>query len=193
MIIYSIYKVVNLINGKVYIGFDSNWPSRQWAHFYNHRAASCPNWPFYNALRKYGWENFHWEIIYQSKDGDHCKNVMENYFIQEHNSFINFSDSNGYNSTLGGEGTFGKFQSEKNKLDQSKRRSSKNQNSRWYNNGKENKFIDVFPGEGWKLGRLYQKPTTHGRKWYNNGEQQLLTNNPPEGWIRGMLPKRHAL
>jgi len=29
MIIYTIYKCVNTINGKVYIGFDSQWPNRQ--------------------------------------------------------------------------------------------------------------------------------------------------------------------
>lgn len=192
MSIYSIYKVVNKLNGKVYIGFDSNWPKRKFSHYYNHRSVICPNWPFYNALKKYGWENFEWELIYQSKDGIHCKNIMENYFIYEYHSFIHFKQSNGYNSTLGGEGTFGKLQTEKNKQEQSKRRSAKNNKSRWYNNGIKNKFTDLNPGEGWNLGRLNQKPTTKGCKWFNNGKEQLLTETQPKGWIKGMLPKNHT-
>lgn len=101
MIIYSIYKVVNTSNGKVYIGFDSKWPRRRNSHKYHTKDR---NQHFYNALRKYGWENFEWEVIYQSKDGEHCLNVMEPFFIQEYNTF-----EQGYNSTLGGEGTLGRI------------------------------------------------------------------------------------
>ena len=34
---------------------------------------------------------------------------MENYFIVENNSYIKSKNSNGYNMTLGGEGTFGYY------------------------------------------------------------------------------------
>jgi hypothetical protein len=51
---------------------------------------------------KYGWHNFQWEVIYQSYDYEHCLKTMENYFINEYNSFVA-----GYNSTLGGKGTLG--------------------------------------------------------------------------------------
>ena len=189
MIIYTIYKCVNTINGKVYIGFDSDWPSRKQQHYYVHRSKICPDFPFYNALHKYGWENFEWIVLYQSKDGIHCLNEMENYFICENNSFVHFLNSNGYNSNLGGEGTFGKKQSEINKKKQSERRSEYNKSSRWYNNGKQNSLSINHPGFGWSLGRLNQKPTTKGNKWYNDGKNQLLTKNPPVGWLLGMLPR----
>ena len=106
MIIYSIYKATNKINGKVYIGFDSNWPNRQTDHKHNYKTK---RFKFYNAIKKYGWDNFEWEIIYQSKDGEYCLNHMESYFIEQYDSF-----KNGYNSTIGGEGTLGwaKFISE---------------------------------------------------------------------------------
>ena len=99
MIIYTIYKSVNRINGKVYIGFDSKWPKRKREHKSSSKKIKNK---FYNAIRKYGWDSFTWEIIYQSKDGNHTLNVMENYFINEYDVF-----KNGYNSTLGGDGCLG--------------------------------------------------------------------------------------
>jgi group I intron endonuclease len=107
MIIYTIYKSVNTINGKVYIGFDSKWPNRKTIH---KSASQKQNYKFYRAIRKYGWDKFEWSVIYQSKDKDHTLKVMENFFINEYNSF-----HNGYNSTLGGEGTFGHILSEESK------------------------------------------------------------------------------
>lgn len=107
MSIYTIYKSVNTKNGKVYIGFDSNWPNRS----NNHKSASKKqDSKFYRAIRKYGWDNFEWSIIYQSKDKQHTLKEMESHFINEYDSF-----HNGYNSTLGGDGTFGHIVSDKTK------------------------------------------------------------------------------
>jgi len=104
--IYSIYKATNIINGKSYIGFDSNWPSRKEQHKKDSKNTK-KDYCFYNAIRKYGWENFQFELIYQSKDSNHCKDVMEKYFIEEYRTYTRFEDCNGYNMTLGGEGTLG--------------------------------------------------------------------------------------
>lgn len=104
MNIYTIYKATNKINGKVYIGFDSNWPLRKQKHKNKFQKL---NLVFYDAIKKYGWDNFQWDIIYQSLDGEHTLNVMENYFIKEYRSFTGFEDSHGYNMTLGGEGVLG--------------------------------------------------------------------------------------
>ena len=104
MIIYTIYKSVNTKTGKVYIGFDSQWPNRVKIH---KSASKKQDYKFYRAVRKYGWDNFEWSIIYQSKDKQHTLKEMETYFINEYDSF-----HNGYNSTLGGEGTFGLILSE---------------------------------------------------------------------------------
>lgn len=182
MIIYSIYKSVNRLNGKVYIGIDKNWPSRRYAH--KSKAKLDCGFYFHKAIRKYGWDNFEWHVIYQTKDNMHVKN-MEIFFIKECNSFVR-----GYNQTIGGEGTLGKKQSEKNKKEQSIRRSTSNKNSKWYNNGKENTLSENHPGESWILGRINQKPTTLGSRWYNNGEKQLLTKSPPTDWKLGMLSKK---
>ena len=115
MNIYSIYKVTNLINNKVYIGFDSNWPNRQNQHKLNYTKL---HFKFYNAIKKYGWDNFVWEIIYQSRDGDYTLKTMESFFIEQHNSF-----EHGYNSTKGGDGVLGHIHSNttKEKIGLSKR------------------------------------------------------------------------
>jgi len=114
MTIYSIYKATNIINGKSYIGFDSNWPSRKEQHKKDSKNTK-KDYCFYNAIRKYGWQNFQFELIYQSKEWHHCKNVMENYFIEEYRTYIRFEDCKGYNMTLGGEGTLGYRHTPENK------------------------------------------------------------------------------
>lgn len=116
MNIYAIYKVTNIITGKVYIGFTYRWNKRKQEH---KRDSKNKNTKLYKSIRKHGWNNFTWQIIYQSLDFEHCKNFMETYFITEHDSF-----KNGYNETMGGEGTIGftyvASKSQKEKIRQSK-------------------------------------------------------------------------
>ena len=95
----TIYEVTCLNTGKIYIGFTTNFDIRK----YNHKQSYFKkDNKFYRAIRKHGWDNFNWKIIYQSLDVNHCLKTMESYFIQEYNSY-----KNGYNETLGGEGTIG--------------------------------------------------------------------------------------
>ena len=98
---YTIYKATNRINGKSYIGFDSNWPARYKNHeqFYKYEKY---NTTFYNAIRKHGWDNFEWSIVYQSEDKEHTLNVMEEHYIRHFNTHVD--EGHGYNMTYGGEG-----------------------------------------------------------------------------------------
>jgi group I intron endonuclease len=93
-----VYKATNLINGKSYIGYTKNFIKRKSVHKKNALQKNI-NFIFYQAIRKYGWDNFKWEIIYESWDAKHCLTVMEPFFIQEYNTF----GENGYNMTKGGE------------------------------------------------------------------------------------------
>lgn len=101
MQIFSIYKATNKINGKSYIGHDSNWPNRYNHH--KHKSKKSGKYHFQRALYKHGFENFDWEVICQSLDGEYLLNVMEPYFIEQYDTF-----NNGYNMTKGGEGLLGK-------------------------------------------------------------------------------------
>lgn len=111
MNIYTIYKATNKITGKCYIGFDSNYPERVSEHLKGafNKNNTAYSTIFYKSIRKHGKENFDWEIQYQSREKHYTLNVMENHFINEYRSYIKFNDCNGYNMTLGGEGTFGKI------------------------------------------------------------------------------------
>lgn len=93
--IYSIYSAYCVVTKQHYIGFDSKWPKRQQDH--KRESQKNNNIKFYNAIKKYGWHNFVWEVIYQSTDGEHCLNVMEEFFINEYDSI-----KNGYNIVPGG-------------------------------------------------------------------------------------------
>jgi group I intron endonuclease len=98
-IIYSIYKITNLVNNKLYIGYTKNIKYR----FGKHKEDSKKkDFILYRAIRKHGWENFKHEIIYQSYSLSHIKE-MEKHFIQEYNTYIGNKKSNGYNMTLGGD------------------------------------------------------------------------------------------
>jgi group I intron endonuclease len=97
MIIYSIYKVVNKVNGKVYIGFTNNFNRRKACHL--HLSGYSFNL-IHKAIKKYGKDSFEWEIIYQSKDKKHTLKTMESYFIEMYNSM----SPTGYNICPGGGG-----------------------------------------------------------------------------------------
>ncbi len=102
--IYSIYKATNIINNKNYIGFTSNITTRKILHkheTYNPKLSGYTSY-FHNAIRKYSWDNFVWEILYQSLDREHTLKTMENYFINLYDTF-----NNGYNMSVGGEGPLG--------------------------------------------------------------------------------------
>ena len=101
MTIYSIYKATNTITGKCYIGFDSHWPKRKYAHNSYSFIPGTTQYDtvFHRAVRKYGKDSFTWEVIYQSSDQEYCLHIMEPFFIKEFNSFGN----RGYNMTVGGD------------------------------------------------------------------------------------------
>lgn len=117
-----IYRAINTANGKSYIGFTTRWPSRKLEHLsYSKNDVYGSDCVFYNALRKYGEDNFIWEIVYLSFDIQHTLNVMEEYFIRK---FKSYRDYLGYNMTYGGQGPVGCIRSldTRNKMSISRRK-----------------------------------------------------------------------
>jgi len=78
-----IYEFVNNINQKVYVGQTVNFKKRIRDHRFNYNKG-IKNTLFYNALRKYGWENFSINIIEDCSD--ELLNEKEIYWIEEKKS-----------------------------------------------------------------------------------------------------------
>jgi group I intron endonuclease len=93
-----IYKATNLINGKVYIGQTiQTLKKRRWKHLSASRNKKF-TWHFYKSIRKYGENNFKWEIIDRANNIDDL-NKKEEYWIKYYNSI---DEDYGYNKTYGG-------------------------------------------------------------------------------------------
>ena len=93
---YCIYKHTNKINGKVYIGQTChNNLNRRWRNGEGYKHNSL----FYNAIKKYGWNNFEHEILENNLSLEQA-NVLEVEFIKEYKSNNSLY---GYNITSGGQ------------------------------------------------------------------------------------------
>lgn len=106
---FIIYKVTNLINNKIYVGYTTKTIEWRWAE--HCRVAFNKNSQDYNelfkkAIRKYGKENFKIEEIERCSSIEELKQ-REIFWIDKLNSYA-FKEGNwGYNSTLGGDGVHG--------------------------------------------------------------------------------------
>lgn len=97
-----IYKVTNKVNGKIYVGLTTDSLENRLKSHINDAMATKKNRPFYNAIRKYGQENFFIEQI-EEVDNDLLLE-REKLWIKEMHSYIGDERSCGYNATKGGEG-----------------------------------------------------------------------------------------
>jgi group I intron endonuclease len=183
MNIYSIYKVINLINGKVYIGFTKNLEARIKAHKKSITKPEIYKSSFHRAIRKYGWDNFTWHTIYQSKDLTHTLNFAENYFIKEYNSF-----ENGYNMTTGGDGRPGLKHNEETKYIIGSRTRGKKLPEK-HKNEISKSHIGIKPS---LETRLQMSLDRKGAVWYNDGVKNIRSKiHPGKKWIRGKCKVNH--
>lgn len=101
--------------GKKYIGQTLFETKRKAYHLCKSKDG---NTKFYRAVRKYGWDNFIYGII--DEFNKQILDEMEIFYIKNYNSF-----RNGYNSTLGGDGTNSRVLTEEEK-EKSKNRMTHN-------------------------------------------------------------------
>ena len=93
-----IYKITNQINGKIYVGKTLTSIEARWKeHIRDAKKVELSHRPLYNAIRKYGVENF---IIEQLEEcSAESVNERECFWIESLNSY-----KHGYNATRGGDG-----------------------------------------------------------------------------------------
>lgn len=95
-----IYLITNIINGKQYVGkTEKNDIQERWKeHCRDYKKERCEKRPLYNAMKKYGIENFLIQLI----ENVSCEDDLEEkeiYWIKQYNTYYN-----GYNATKGGDG-----------------------------------------------------------------------------------------
>ena len=91
-----IYQIINDVNGKIYIGKTERTIQERWGeHCRDYLKHDYEKRPLYLAMKKYGLEHFHIELIEETSQPEE----RECFWIEQKGSF-----KNGYNATLGGDG-----------------------------------------------------------------------------------------
>ena len=94
-----IYKIINDINNKVYIGKTTETIQKRWKeHLNDYNKSRYEKRPLYNAMNKYGIEHFHIEEIEYVENIEKLEE-RETYWIAYYDSY-----HSGYNATIGGDG-----------------------------------------------------------------------------------------
>ena len=168
----GIYKITNLINSKKYIGKSVNLKRR----LKQHKTGKYSNNHLQNAIKKYGIENFTFQII------EFCSvenlSIRERYWIYYYNSNLN-----GYNNTDGGENAPGWHFTEqaKNKMKVPKSEEFKvnltkqlegNTNSVEYWNDEENRAKQSTKTRQRWNDEDYRNSHMNGQKNYKNSKKK---------------------
>lgn len=93
---YLVYRHMNKLNNKVYIGITSRKPNERWG---NNGSNYITSPHFYSSICKYGWDNFEHDILYTDLTKDEaCEKEIEliAYYKADNPKF-------GYNMTSGGD------------------------------------------------------------------------------------------
>ena len=116
---YTVYMHKNKINNKVYIGITRRKPHQRWGNGSGYKQNSY----FYNAIKKYGWDNFEHIILFENLHPDDAYKKEQELialFKSNHKEY-------GYNRSIGGEfGSLGVVVSEETKEKIRKARTGKN-------------------------------------------------------------------
>ena len=99
---YTVYMHVNKTNGKTYVGLTCQEPETRWGSNglgYKNYYYSTQNY-FYNAIKKYGWNNFDHIILFENKNKEEAEQLEILYIkvLMSNNKTYGYNISNGGNS-----------------------------------------------------------------------------------------------
>ena len=115
---WVVYAHKNKINKKIYIGITGQKPERRWRNGQGYKTSTY----FYNAIQKYGWNNFE-HIILQFNLTQQEAEEKEKYYIQKYNTL---NDTYGYNIKKGGKLNQGLSKQGRKKISQSSKKNWQN-------------------------------------------------------------------
>ncbi|MDE3838665.1 hypothetical protein C0966_04580 [Bacillus methanolicus] len=187
---YRIYKITNLVNGKMYIGLTKQSLEER---FSQHCCSKNYNSAIYLAIKKYGKNNFIIEELTTCVTFEDAS-ILERLAIRYYNTL----SPNGYNIHTGGLG--GKLSEEiKQKISQkAKERMSKKENNPMYGRKHSEETIRKISEakRGKKLTEEHKRKLSESLKgeksyWYGKKGEEMPFGNRG-GWNKGILMKKEA-
>lgn len=130
--LYSVYRITNIIDEKIYVGYSSDVEKR-WKNHIKIALFSKRKQKLHHAMAKYGIENFKFEILETNIETKEIACDIEKRYIELFQTYLD--DNKGYNQTPGGEGgpTFkGRKHSDEYKIRMSK--IQQNRSEEWKKN-----------------------------------------------------------
>lgn len=139
---YTVYRVINDLSGKVYVGvtsvgIETRWKHHVWSSKSNNLALGA-------AIRKYGENNFTVDVLEECESREHMLK-QEKFWIKKLKSHVKHGQ--GYNMTMGGDGVFDYKHTEKAKRSMSeKRKGAQNHNfgKRWGREAHPPEFLEMM-------------------------------------------------
>ena len=100
---FVVYMILNLINGKIYVGQTNNFKRRKKKHIFDSYKEGRSK-PVHKAIRKYGINNFDFRIVQEINSFNEAL-LAEKYWISFYKSnIIRYGKQFGYNLSDGGDG-----------------------------------------------------------------------------------------
>jgi group I intron endonuclease len=203
----GVYKITNLINLKGYVGITDNFHCRWQEH---QRASLKDAKPLYKAMRKYGIENFKFEILCLSPDDPGILFDLEIFFVANQNTYI--GDGWGYNLNRGGGGNLKPSFCTRNKMSRARKNWHKTHEANFkgchHTDEWKEKISLKMKGNTYSLGRMHTEEarkrmadaatgrdgTTTGKMAYIlNGTVKFFMGNPEYPWKKYRSNKGQGL
>lgn len=188
---FTVYMHINTINGKIYVGQTCQNPvSHRWGR---NGEKYISNQHFYNAIQKYGWDNFE-HVIFLSgltlKEAD----IVESMLIELYNTM---DSQYGYNKKHGGNNGLLSDEAKERISIANKGKKKPDGFGEIISNAKKGHLVSEETRNilrekcsGWhhteeERRKISEKNT--GKHWFNNGIENVFAFECPDGFVQGML------
>lgn len=164
---WCVYCHINKINGKKYYGKTSKDPLERWKNGHGYKKQTY----FYNAIIKYGWDNFEHIILHNNLSCSEASDLEKYYIEKDKTNVCRWSKEvcGGYNMTDGGEGKLGHKHTQ-----ESKEKISQHSLEMWKDPNKRKELIEKRSG---------QNSSSYGKKMSDETKQKL--SNALKGMFAG--------